>query len=153
MSSLQIRRISGSPLQLDLKVFLNLTTYCFGDSSSQSQTYEVIQEGYKGTQENTNGFQACGVWLVTNFSTKWCKWFGYRAHWHLTLMYSECFPLIKVKTSSRDPPFMEPLIKHLCNLRNKSMKRHGFLIDTTLQERINNLIRENQVSGSPQWSL
>ena len=25
------------------------------------------------------------------------------------------------------------------------MKRHGFLIDTTLQERINNLIRENQV--------
>ena len=25
------------------------------------------------------------------------------------------------------------------------MKRYGFLIDTTLQERINNLIRENQV--------
>ena len=25
---------------------------------------------------------------------------------NLTLMYSECFPLIKVKTSSRDPPFM-----------------------------------------------
>ena len=25
------------------------------------------------------------------------------------------------------------------------MKRHGFLIDTTLQERINNLMRENQV--------
>ena len=63
----------------------------------------------------------------------------------LTLMYNECFPLIKVKISSRDPPFMSPLIKHLCNLRNKSMKRYGFLIDTTLQERINNLIRENQV--------
>ena len=62
----------------------------------------------------------------------------------LTLMYNECFPLIKVKTSSRDPPFMSPLIKHLCNLRNKSMKRHGFLIDTTLQESINNL-KENQV--------
>ena len=60
----------------------------------------------------------------------------------LTLMYNECFPLIKVKISSRDPPFMSPLIKHLCNLRNKSMKRYGFLIDTTLQERINNLIRE-----------
>ena len=40
---------------------------------------------------------------------------------------------------------MSPLIKHLCNLRNKGMKRHGFLIDTTLQERINNLLRENQV--------
>ena len=63
----------------------------------------------------------------------------------LTLMYNECFPLIKVKISSCDPPFMSPLIKHLCNLRNKSMKRYGFLIDTTLQERINNLIRENQV--------
>ena len=62
-----------------------------------------------------------------------------------TLMYNECFPLIKVKTSSRDPPFMSPLIKHLCNLKNKSMKRHGFLIHTTLHERKNNLIRENQV--------
>ena len=51
----------------------------------------------------------------------------------LTLMYNECFPLIKVKISSRDPPFMSPLIKHLCNLRNKSMKRYGFLIDTMLQ--------------------
>ena len=63
----------------------------------------------------------------------------------LTLMYNECFPLIKVKISSRDPHFMSPLIKHLCNLRNKSMKRYALLINSTLQERINNLIKENQV--------
>ena len=60
-------------------------------------------------------------------------------------MYDECFPLIKVKISSRDLPFMLPLIKHLCNLRNKSMKRYGLLEGTMLQERINNLIRENHV--------
>lgn len=52
----------------------------------------------------------------------------------LTQIYNECFLLIKVKISSCDPPFMSPLIKHLCNLRNKSMKKHGLLKDTRLQE-------------------
>lgn len=52
----------------------------------------------------------------------------------LTQIYNECFLLIKVKISSCDLPFMSPLIKHLRNLRNKSMKKHGLLKDTRLQE-------------------
>jgi hypothetical protein len=35
------------------------------------------------------------------------------------LKFEKCFPLIKVRTSSRDPPFMSPLVKHLL----KQMKR------------------------------
>ena len=29
-------------------------------------------------------------------------------------MYNDCFPLITVNLSSRDPPYMSPLVKHLC---------------------------------------
>ena len=38
----------------------------------------------------------------------------------LWVMFESCFPLIKVKISSRDPPYMSPLVKHLCNIRNKT---------------------------------
>ena len=31
----------------------------------------------------------------------------------LLLMFNECFPIIKVRISSRDPPYMSPLVKHL----------------------------------------
>ena len=37
-------------------------------------------------------------------------------------IFNECFPLIKVKVSTRDPPYMSPLVKHLCNKRNKQIK-------------------------------
>jgi hypothetical protein len=57
-------------------------------------------------------------------------------------MYNDCFPLIKVKVSSRDPPYMTPLVKHLCNMRNRQI-RMG--ISPELQEKINILIRENQI--------
>lgn len=58
-------------------------------------------------------------------------------------IFNECFPVIKVKMSSRDPPYMSPLVKHLCNIRNKHKLNSS---DTTiLQERINKLIRSNQV--------
>lgn len=50
----------------------------------------------------------------------------------LILMYNECFLFIKVKILFCDFFFMLLLIKYLCNLRNKSMKRYGFFIDIML---------------------
>ena len=60
----------------------------------------------------------------------------------ISFMFKECFPLIKVKISTRDPPYMSPLVKHRCNKRNKQIK-----IETNpdIQERINKLIRLNQI--------
>ena len=52
----------------------------------------------------------------------------------ISLMFNESFPRIKVKTSSRDPPYMSPLVKYLCNIRNKQINRGA---NTDLQERIN----------------
>ena len=57
-------------------------------------------------------------------------------------MYNDCFPLIKIKISSRDPPYMTPLVKHLCKMRNRQI---GMGINPELQEKINILIRENQI--------
>ena len=62
----------------------------------------------------------------------------------ISLMFNESFPQIKVKTSSRHPPYMSPLVKYLCNIRNKQINRGA---NTDLQERINKLIRENQIRG------
>ena len=58
------------------------------------------------------------------------------------LRVNECFPQIKVRISSRDPPFMSPLVKHLCNLRKKQIKMG---INPDLQNQINKLIREHQI--------
>jgi hypothetical protein len=55
---------------------------------------------------------------------------------------NDCFPLIKVKVSSKDLPYMTPLVKHLCKMRNRQI-RMG--ISPELQEKINILIRENQI--------
>ena len=41
----------------------------------------------------------------------------------LTMLFEEWFPKIKVKTSSRDTPFMSPLVKHLCSKRYKNIKK------------------------------
>ena len=41
----------------------------------------------------------------------------------ISLMFNESFPQIKVKTSSRDPPYMSLLVKYLCNIRNKQINR------------------------------
>ena len=57
-------------------------------------------------------------------------------------MFPSGFPQIKVRISSRDPPFMSPLVKHLCNLRNKQIKTG---INPDLQNQINKLIREHQI--------
>ena len=61
----------------------------------------------------------------------------------LSNMFDECFPLISIKMSSRDPPFITPLVKHLCKIRNKNRHRDN----AALQERINALIRENQLNA------
>ena len=53
------------------------------------------------------------------------------------------FPLIKVKLSTRDPPYMSPLVKHLCTIRNKGVRKGA---NEDLQRRTNALIRENMVS-------
>ena len=58
------------------------------------------------------------------------------------ILINECFPQIKVRISSRDPPFMSPLVKHLCNLRNKQIKMG---INPDLQNQINKLIRNHQI--------
>ena len=85
-----------------------------------------------------------------------------RHNCELLNLMNTCFPIIKVKTSSRDPPFMSPLIKRLCNIRNKYIRKNRRAENVELQDRINKLIREHQVravekenqkhnSGSKQW--
>ncbi|XP_022809307.1 uncharacterized protein LOC111346277, partial [Stylophora pistillata] len=61
----------------------------------------------------------------------------------LWTMFNECFPLISVRISSRDPPFISPLVKHLLKFRNRLQKRSKPL-PVGLEDRINHLIRENQ---------
>ena len=39
--------------------------------------------------------------------------------------FNNCFPLIKVKLSTRDPPYMSPLVKHLCKTRNKNIRKES----------------------------
>ena len=60
----------------------------------------------------------------------------------ISSIFNECFPLIKVKVSTRDPPYMSPLIKHLCNKRNIQIK---IGLNPDIQGRINKLIRLNQI--------
>ena len=73
--------------------------------------------------------------------------------------FNNSFPLIKVKLSTRDPPYMSPLVKHLCKIRNRSIWKGD---NEHLQSKINVLIRQNIVravknengknaSGSKMW--
>ena len=77
-------------------------------------------------------------------------------------LFNECFPIIKVRTSNRDPPFLSPIIKHLLKQREKAVKRNDSETSHRLQEKINQLIRKNQLkavnqnyrsqtSGSKRW--
>ena len=60
----------------------------------------------------------------------------------ITNMFNDCFPLIKVKMSTRDAPYMSPLVKHLCKIRNKNIAKG---VNNDLQKRIDELIRGNLV--------
>ena len=62
-------------------------------------------------------------------------------------MFNESFPLVRVRVSSRDPPYMSPLVKHLCKVRNKTAHRGSQAEKIIRQERINALIRMNQVNA------
>ena len=73
-----------------------------------------------------------------------------------------CFPLIKVRTSSRDPPFMSPFVTHLLKKRKRAIQKDDCECHVRLQELIKKLIRENQLNavkqknksqrtGSRQW--
>ena len=44
--------------------------------------------------------------------------------------------------STRDPPYMSPLVKHLCKIRNKNITKG---VNNDLQKRVDELIRENLV--------
>ena len=65
----------------------------------------------------------------------------------LYAMFHESFPLIRVKVSSRDPPYMSPLVKHLCKIRNRTAHRGSHVENLILQEKIDTLIRMNQVNA------
>ena len=61
-------------------------------------------------------------------------------------MFNESFPLVRVRVSSRDPPYMSLLVKHLCKVRNKTAHPGNQAEKIIHQERINALIRMNQVN-------
>ena len=63
----------------------------------------------------------------------------------LFLMFNECIPVIKDRMSSRDPPYMSPLVKNLCKIRKKNTRSHRESENHVLQERINELIRAQQI--------
>ena len=67
-------------------------------------------------------------------------------------LFEKCFPRIKVKLSTRDPPFMSPLVNHILDLRKKAIKKHDLELSDRLQEKINSLIRENQMRAVRQES-
>ena len=46
----------------------------------------------------------------------------------------------------RDPPYMTPLVKHLCRMRNKTSHMLSSVEANALQERINGLIRKNMIN-------
>lgn len=62
-------------------------------------------------------------------------------------MFNESFPLVRVRVSSRDPPYMSPLVKHLCKIRNKTAHLGNQAENIIRQEKINALIRMNQVNA------
>ena len=51
--------------------------------------------------------------------------------------FEACFPLKKVRSSSRDPPFMSPLVKYLLKKRKQAMRRNDEESITRLQNQIN----------------
>ena len=68
-------------------------------------------------------------------------------------MFNESFPLVRVRVSSRDPPYMSPLVKHLCKVRNKTAHQGNQAENIMRQEKINTLIRTNQVKRCEQRAI
>ena len=59
--------------------------------------------------------------------------------------FEKCFPLIKERSSAHDPPFMSPLVKYLLKLWKRAIQKRNTEASLRLQERINKLIRDNQL--------
>ena len=66
------------------------------------------------------------------------------------LKFDKWFPLVKVRTSSRDPPFMSPLVKHLLKQIRKAIRKGNIKVNLRLTEQINKLIRDNQLNAVKQ---
>ena len=61
--------------------------------------------------------------------------------------FEKSFPLIKVRTSTKDPPFISPLVKHLLKQRERAIKARDSEANTRIQTQINKLIRRNQLNA------
>ena len=61
--------------------------------------------------------------------------------------FEKSFPMIKVRTSTRDPPFISPLVKHLLKRRKRAIKARDSEANTRIQTQINKLIRRNQLKA------
>jgi hypothetical protein len=61
--------------------------------------------------------------------------------------FETCFPLIKVRSSSRDPPFMSPFVQHLLKKGKQAMRMNDEETITRLQNQINRFIHSNQVNA------
>ena len=85
----------------------------------------------------TNG-TTCPNEMINNFYNK--KW----------PIFDECFPVIKTRVSSRDPPFLSPIVKHLLKLRKNAVNKRDNECSHRLQEKINKLIRVNQLKAVKQ---
>ena len=72
--------------------------------------------------------------FITNVANYWKK---------------KSFPLIKVRTSTRDPPFISPLVKqrYLLKQRKRAIKARDSEANTRIQTQINKLIRRNQLNA------
>jgi hypothetical protein len=61
--------------------------------------------------------------------------------------FEKSFPMIKVRTSTRDPPFMSRLVRHLLKQRKRAIKARNSEANTRLQGGINDLIHKNQLNA------
>ena len=77
-------------------------------------------------------------------------------------LFGKCFPRVKLKLSTRDLPFTSPLVKHLLERGKNAIKKHDLELSNLFEEKINSLIRENQmravrqesnnhITGSKKW--
>ena len=61
--------------------------------------------------------------------------------------FDKCFPMKKIRMSSRDPPYMSPFVKYILKMRHKLNNIQSQQEKVTLQEKINKLIRGNQIAA------
>ena len=65
-------------------------------------------------------------------------------------IFKESFPVIKTLVSSRDLPFLFSIVKHLLKLRKNAINKRDTESSHRLQERINKLIRDDQLKAVKQ---